>query len=72
MSHNAAPDSWDETDVADAGGVDDLQQKLPRLNVNAVEFVPSFSSFAGTDDGAEAAAGDADKKSTGECAPTGF
>lgn len=72
MSKNAtaAPDSWDETDVADMSA-SDLQQKLTKLNVNAVEFVPSFGSFSTkSDNGGQAAgadtAGDADKKSTSE------
>lgn len=71
MSSNAAPDSWDETDVADAS-VNDLQQKLPRLNVNAMEFVPSFGpSTAIADENGEGAeaVGDADKKTASECTP---
>lgn len=75
MSNNAAPDSWDETDVADAA---DLQAKLVKLNVNAVEFVPSFSSFsddkaAGADVGGQTVDGDQqkdgtdDKPSTSKC-----
>lgn len=73
MSNNAAPDSWDDTDVADMSN-SDLQQKLTKLNVNAMEFVPSFSSFSTKPDdsggqGVETA-GDADEKSTSKC--TGF
>lgn len=69
MSKNAAaPDSWDETDVADMSA-SDLQQKLTKLNVNAVEFVPSFGSFSSkSGDGSQATgtetADDVDKKST--------
>jgi len=72
MSNNAAPDSWDDTDVADMSN-SDLQQKLTKLNVNAMEFVPSFSSFsAKADDDGQGVenAGDADKKSVGKS--TGF
>lgn len=72
MSNNAAPDSWDDTDVADMSN-SDLQQKLTKLNVNAMEFVPSFSSFsAKTDDDGQGVenAGDADKNSISKS--TGF
>ncbi|KAF0773960.1 eukaryotic peptide chain release factor GTP-binding subunit ERF3A-like [Aphis craccivora] len=45
MSNNAAPDSWEEDEITDSSAAD-LQQKLTKLNVNAVEFVPSFGSFS--------------------------
>jgi len=46
MSNNAAPDSWEEADEANSSA-SDLQQKLiKQLNVNAVEFIPSFASFS--------------------------
>ncbi|XP_050548824.1 eukaryotic peptide chain release factor GTP-binding subunit ERF3A [Daktulosphaira vitifoliae] len=45
MSNNAAPDSWEEAEVADTNAAD-LQAKLIKLNVNAAEFVPSFSSIS--------------------------
>lgn len=71
MSNNAAPDSWEESDSS----ASDLQQKLiKQLNVNAVEFIPSFASFSAKsddDDGQEneIVSGE-EKKSTSKC--TGF
>lgn len=80
MSTNVAPDSWEESDLADASA-SDLQQKLIKLNVNAAEFVPSFASFSaneddddddndgnknGHDDQITTGAG-GDKKLTGKC-----
>lgn len=49
MSNNAAPDSWEEAELTDSSA-SDLQQKLTKLNVNAAEFVPSFS-FPSKSDG---------------------
>lgn len=49
MSNNAAPDSWEESELADSSA-SDLQQKLIKLNVNAAEFVPSFASFSANDE----------------------
>lgn len=45
MSNNGAPDSWEtQADtVGDKGAKDsDVSTKFSTLNVNAVEFVPSF------------------------------
>lgn len=67
MSNNAAPDSWDETDVTDQSA-SDLQQKLTKLNVNAVEFVPSFTPFSAKsedENNENDNVGGSDKKSTG-------
>jgi hypothetical protein len=62
MSNNAAPDSWEETELTDSSA-SDLQQKLIKLNVNAAEFVPSFASFSTKSDG-EDDQKDGDKKPT--------
>lgn len=68
MSNNAAPDSWEEDELTDSSAAD-LQQKLIKLNVNAVEFIPSFTSFSSKSDDVdggpedETAAG-GDKKTT--------
>ncbi|XP_050422019.1 eukaryotic peptide chain release factor GTP-binding subunit ERF3A isoform X1 [Adelges cooleyi] len=51
MSNNVAPDSWEENELADASAAE-LQAKLIKLNVNAVEFVPSFSPASGNADDA--------------------
>lgn len=71
MSNNAAPDSWEEADAANSSA-SDLQQKLiKQLNVNAVEFIPSFASFsAKSDDAADSTKEDetgGDKKTTSKC-----
>lgn len=46
MANNGAPDSW-ETQAESAAGDNpestDLSAKFSTLNVNAAEFVPSFS-----------------------------
>lgn len=68
MSNNAAPDSWEEDELTDSSAAD-LQQKLIKLNVNAVEFIPSFSSFSSKTDDVNAGpedetAGGGDKKTT--------
>lgn len=46
MSNNGAPDSWEnQADVIDEQGAkdsNDVSTKFSTLNVNAVEFVPSF------------------------------
>ncbi|CAH1737892.1 hypothetical protein AGLY_002766 [Aphis glycines] len=68
MSNNAAPDSWEEDELTDSSAAD-LQQKLTKLNVNAVEFVPSFGSFSSKSDGVDGepqdeTAGGGDKKTT--------
>lgn len=46
MANNGAPDSWEQQ--ADSGAGDnteskDVSTKFSTLNVNAAEFVPSFS-----------------------------
>lgn len=53
MSHNTAPDSWESQ--ADSNSSDsspshgtDVTAKFSTLNVNAVEFVPSFSFGSST------------------------
>jgi len=67
MSNNAAPDSWEEADAANSS-VSDLQQKLiKQLNVNAVEFIPSFASFSADDDGTKEDEISGDKKPTSKC-----
>lgn len=47
MSNNVAPDSWetqaDFSPVEQDGDSNDLSAKFSTLNVNAAEFVPSFS-----------------------------
>lgn len=46
MSNNAAPDSWEQqADVGTPETVEskDVSTKFSTLNVNAAEFVPSFS-----------------------------
>lgn len=47
MSNNVAPDSWetqaDSSPVEQDGDSNDLSAKFSTLNVNAAEFVPSFS-----------------------------
>ncbi|XP_060850197.1 eukaryotic peptide chain release factor GTP-binding subunit ERF3A isoform X1 [Rhopalosiphum padi] len=68
MSNNAAPDSWEEDELTDSSAAE-LQQKLIKLNVNAVEFVPSFTSFSSKSDDVdgdpqEETAGGGDKKTT--------
>jgi len=68
MSNNAAPDSWEEDELTDSSAAD-LQQKLIKLNVNAVEFVPSFGSFSSKSDDVDGGpedetAGGGDKKTT--------
>jgi len=68
MSNNAAPDSWEEDELTDSSAAD-LQQKLIKLNVNAVEFVPSFTSFSSKSDGVDGGpedetVGSGDKKTT--------
>lgn len=46
MSNNGAPDSWEsQADVISEQGAkdsDDVSAKFSTLNVNAMEFVPSF------------------------------
>lgn len=42
----AAPDSWESE--ADSAAADVAAKKFSTLNVNALEFVPSFGSFGGT------------------------
>lgn len=46
MSNNGAPDSWEsDADVIGEQGAkdsNDVSKKFSTLNVNAVEFVPSF------------------------------
>lgn len=55
MSNNVAPDSWETQ--ADASPVEEnkdsgeLSAKFSTLNVNAAEFVPSFSFSSPTGDG---------------------
>jgi len=68
MSNNAAPDSWEEDELTDLSAAD-LQQKLIKLNVNAVEFIPSFTSFSSKSDDVDGGpedetAGGGDKKTT--------
>lgn len=68
MSNNAAPDSWEEDELTDSSAAD-LQQKLTKLNVNAVEFVPSFGSFSSKSDEVDGepqdeTSGGGDKKTT--------
>jgi len=68
MSNNAAPDSWEEDELTDSSAAD-LQQKLIKLNVNAVEFIPSFTSFSSKSDDVDGGpedetAGGGDKKTT--------
>ncbi|XP_026822912.1 eukaryotic peptide chain release factor GTP-binding subunit ERF3A [Rhopalosiphum maidis] len=68
MSNNAAPDSWEEDELTDSSAAE-LQQKLIKLNVNAVEFVPSFTSFSSKSDDVDGGpqdetAGGGDKKTT--------
>lgn len=53
MANNAAPDSWEQQ--ADVGAQDssdpkDMSAKFSTLNVNAAEFVPSFSYSAPSDE----------------------
>lgn len=46
MANVGAPDSWEQQADADAGNgaaCNDMSTKFSTLNVNAVEFVPSFS-----------------------------
>lgn len=48
MSNNGAPDSWETqadnvTGEPSSSDPDDLSAKFSTLNVNALEFVPSFS-----------------------------
>ena len=69
MSNNAAPDSWEENELTESQIAADLQQKLIKLNVNAVEFVPSFTSFSSKSDDVDGGpedetAGGGDKKTT--------
>jgi peptide chain release factor subunit 3 len=68
MSNNAAPDSWEEDELTDSSAAD-LQQKLIKLNVNAVEFIPSFTSFSSKSDDVDGGpedetTGGGDKKTT--------
>uniref|UniRef100_A0A2S2PJ85 Eukaryotic peptide chain release factor GTP-binding subunit ERF3A n=1 Tax=Schizaphis graminum TaxID=13262 RepID=A0A2S2PJ85_SCHGA len=68
MSNNAAPDSWEEDELTDSSAAE-LQQKLIKLNVNAVEFVPSFTSFSSKSEDVDGGpqdetAGGGDKKTT--------
>jgi peptide chain release factor subunit 3 len=42
MSGSGAPDSW-EQEAEEGGSCGDLSAKFSTLNVNAAEFVPSFS-----------------------------
>uniref|UniRef100_A0A2H8TT81 Eukaryotic peptide chain release factor GTP-binding subunit ERF3A n=1 Tax=Melanaphis sacchari TaxID=742174 RepID=A0A2H8TT81_9HEMI len=68
MSNNAAPDSWEENELTDSSAAE-LQQKLITLNVNATEFVPSFTSFTSKSDDVvggsqDEAANSGDKKTT--------
>lgn len=68
MSNNAAPDSWEEDELTDSSAAD-LQQKLTKLNVNAVEFIPSFTSFSSKSDDVDGGpedetTGGGDKKTT--------
>lgn len=57
MSNNGAPDSWEsQADVIGEQGAkdsNDLSTKFSTLNVNAVEFVPSFSKPSEASDNAE-------------------
>lgn len=54
MSNNGAPDSWEsQVDVISEQGAkdsDDVSAKFSTLNVNAVEFVPSFCKSSPADD----------------------
>lgn len=46
MANNVAPDSWEtqaDTAPGDASDPNDMSAKFSTLNVNAAEFVPSFS-----------------------------
>ena len=55
MSNNVAPDSWetqaDSSPVDQDGDSNDLSAKFSTLNVNAAEFVPSFSFSSPSGDG---------------------
>lgn len=49
MSNNGAPDSWEMQADATTGDTSDTKEmsaKFSTLNVNAAEFVPSFSYTA--------------------------
>jgi len=73
MSNNAAPDSWEEDELKTSElSAADLQQKLIKLNVNAMEFVPSFTSFSSKSDDVDGGpenetASGGDKKMTSKC-----
>ena len=49
MSNNGAPDSWEQqadATTGDSSDTKDMSAKFSTLNVNAAEFVPSFSYTA--------------------------
>lgn len=54
MSNNGAPDSWEsQAEVKGAKDSNDMSSKFSTLNVDAMEFVPSFSKSSPTDDSSE-------------------
>lgn len=54
MSNNGAPDSWEsQAEVKGAKDSHDMSSKFSTLNVEAMEFVPSFSKSSPTDDSSE-------------------
>lgn len=57
MSNNGAPDSWESQAevVGEQGAQDsnDVSSKISTLNVNAVEFVPSFCKPSQASDNSE-------------------
>lgn len=55
MSNNGAPDSWEsQADViGEQGAKDDVSTKFSTLNVNAVEFVPSFCKSSQDNDNSD-------------------
>lgn len=60
MSNNGAPDSWEsQADVIGEQGAkdsNDMSTKFSTLNVNAVEFVPSFCKSSQDDDNTDSPA----------------
>lgn len=53
MSNNGAPESWEAEVIGEQGAKDsnDVSNKLSTLNVNAMEFVPTFCKDSGSEDG---------------------
>lgn len=53
MANVGAPDSWEQQADADAGSTaasNDMSTKFSTLNVNAMEFVPSFAFKSNSSD----------------------